>query len=93
MTQRSVTGSARVTRAGHTFFDCFSVSLSAPSSTWQLVSSSVELMATAEFTATDTGVHIRLTEYGAYFDGIEDPNLRREGTVGLLDALAAVLES
>ena len=48
---------------------------------------------TTEFTATDTGVHIRLTEYGAYFDGIEDPNLRREGTVGLLDALAAVLES
>jgi uncharacterized protein YndB with AHSA1/START domain len=48
---------------------------------------------TTEFTATDTGVHLRLTEYGAYFDGIEDPALRREGTAGLLDALAAVLES
>jgi hypothetical protein len=33
-----------------------------------------------------------MTEHGAFFDGIEDPALREQGTNWLLDALGAALE-
>src|SRR4051794_19306012 len=38
------------------------------------------------------GTRLTLTEHGAFFDGLEDPDLRRDGTGSLLDALARELE-
>jgi hypothetical protein len=35
---------------------------------------------------------LTLTEHGAFFDGLEDPALRRDGTGSLLDALASEVE-
>ena len=39
------------------------------------------------------GTRLVLTEHGAFFDGLEDPQLRRDGTAGLLEALASLVES
>ena len=39
------------------------------------------------------GTRLVLTEHGAFFDGLEDPKLRRDGTAGLLDALGSLVES
>ncbi len=47
---------------------------------------SIELIPTA------TGTRLVLTEHGAYFDGNDNPGAREEGTRGLLEALATVVE-
>ena len=47
---------------------------------------------TLEFFATATGTRLVLVEHGAYFDGNDKPGLREEGTRGLLEQLAAVVE-
>ena len=46
-----------------------------------------------EFVPTATGTHLMLVEHGAYFDGHDNPAGREEGTRGLLEQLAAVVES
>jgi len=48
---------------------------------------SIELIPTA------TGTRLVLTEHGAYFDGNDNPGGREEGTRGLLEQLAAAIES
>ena len=45
-----------------------------------------------EFFATATGTRLVLTEHCAYFDGNDNPAAREEGTRGLLEQLAAVVE-
>jgi uncharacterized protein YndB with AHSA1/START domain len=47
---------------------------------------------TTEFTPTPTGTRVVVTENGAFFDGHENPTLREQGTIGLIDALKAVAE-
>lgn len=49
-------------------------------------------MQTLEFFATSKGTRLVLTEHGAYFDGNDNPGAREEGTRGLLEQLAAVVE-
>lgn len=39
------------------------------------------------------GTHLTLTEHGAFFDGLEDPEFGRNGTGRLLDALGRELQS
>ena len=46
-----------------------------------------------EFIPTDSGTRLVLVEHGAYFDGNDKPGLREEGTRGLLEQLAASVES
>ena len=48
-------------------------------------------LATFEFRPDGTGTLLVMTEHGAFFDGIDDPALRSQGTGGLLDALGRVL--
>jgi uncharacterized protein YndB with AHSA1/START domain len=50
-------------------------------------------LVTIELTAAGEGTLLTLTEHGAFFDGIEPPSLRAEGTGSLLDALAAELQT
>ena len=50
-------------------------------------------VATAEFTATGDGTHLLYTELGAYFDDLDKPEYREQGTADQLDRLAAQLES
>ena len=38
------------------------------------------------------GTRLTLTEHGAFFDGVEDPSVRRGGWGSILDALARELE-
>ena len=45
-----------------------------------------------ELTATPTGTRLVLTEHGAYLDGHDNPRGREEGTRGLLEQLAALVE-
>lgn len=45
-----------------------------------------------EFKADGVGTVLTLTEHGAFFDGLDDPALRRDGMGSLLDALARELE-
>jgi uncharacterized protein YndB with AHSA1/START domain len=51
-------------------------------------------LATVEFHATGDGrgTQLTYTEHGAFFDGLDDPELRKNGTGGMLDALGALLE-
>ena len=51
-------------------------------------------LATVEFHPADGGSGTRLTytEHGAFFDGLDDPALRENGTGGMLDQLARLLE-
>jgi uncharacterized protein YndB with AHSA1/START domain len=51
-------------------------------------------LATVEFRATDSGAGTQLTytEHGAFFDGLDDPKLRKNGTGGMLDELGRWLE-
>jgi hypothetical protein len=44
-------------------------------------------LVTVVFEPVGDGTLLRLTEYGAFFDGLEDPTLREQGTGSLLDAL------
>jgi uncharacterized protein YndB with AHSA1/START domain len=50
-------------------------------------------LATIEFNPAGEGTLLVLTEQGAFLDGQDDPALRVTGTGGLLDRLAAELES
>jgi len=45
-------------------------------------------LVTVELTADGDGAELALTEHGAFFDALEDPALRRDGTGSLLEALA-----
>jgi hypothetical protein len=47
---------------------------------------------TVELSPDGEGTQLTLTEHGAFFDGLEDPARRREGTGSLLDALARAVE-
>jgi uncharacterized protein YndB with AHSA1/START domain len=51
-------------------------------------------LATVEFGATDggSGTKLTYTEHGAFFDGLDDPELRKNGTGGMLDELGQLLE-
>jgi uncharacterized protein YndB with AHSA1/START domain len=55
------------------------------------VRTSVSLV-TGELERDGEGTRLTLTEHGAFFDGLEDPDMRRDGTGSLLDALARELE-
>lgn len=49
-------------------------------------------LATVEFRPTttgtgDSGTQLTYTEHGAFFDGLDDPELRKNGTGGMLDEL------
>ena len=48
-------------------------------------------LVTVVFEADGDGTLLRLTEYGAFFDGLEDPTLREQGTRSLLEALGREL--
>jgi uncharacterized protein YndB with AHSA1/START domain len=48
-------------------------------------------LVTVAFVADAEGTVLRLTEYGAFFDGLEDPGLREQGTGSLLEALGREL--
>ena len=51
-------------------------------------------LATVELRVTDGGAGTQLTytEHGAFFDGLDDPELRKNGTGGMLDELGRWLE-
>src|SRR5829696_8733495 len=51
-------------------------------------------LATVEFhpTASGSGTELTYTEHGAFFDGIDDPELRKNGTGGMLEELGRLLE-
>jgi uncharacterized protein YndB with AHSA1/START domain len=49
-------------------------------------------LATVEFTAVGSGTKLILTEQGAFLDDFDKPELREEGTKGLLDQLGTALE-
>jgi uncharacterized protein YndB with AHSA1/START domain len=49
-------------------------------------------LVTVELVPDGEGTRLTLTEHGAFFDGLEDPDRRRDGTGSLLDALARELE-
>jgi uncharacterized protein YndB with AHSA1/START domain len=51
-------------------------------------------LATVEFHAAGggSGTQLIYTEHGAFFDGLDDPELRKNGTGGMLDALGALLD-
>ena len=53
--------------------------------------SSVSLV-TVELEPDGEGTRLRLTEHGAFFDGLEDPDVRRGGTGSLLDGLGREVE-
>jgi uncharacterized protein YndB with AHSA1/START domain len=50
-------------------------------------------VATIEFVEDDAGTALTYTEQGAFLDGLDQPELRLEGTTELLDGLAAYLAS
>jgi uncharacterized protein YndB with AHSA1/START domain len=52
-------------------------------------------LATVEFRSTPdgSGTQLTYTEHGAFFDGHDDPELRKNGTGGMLDELGRWLES
>jgi uncharacterized protein YndB with AHSA1/START domain len=49
-------------------------------------------LATVEFHATGSGTRLTYTEHGAFLDGIDDPELRKNGTGGMLKELGRWLE-
>ena len=51
-------------------------------------------LATVEFHPADggTGTRLTYTEHGAFLDGLDDPELRKNGTGGMLDELGHWLE-
>lgn len=49
-------------------------------------------LASIEFTPTDAGTRLTLTEQGVYFDDLDNTEQREQGTKELLDALAPVVE-
>jgi uncharacterized protein YndB with AHSA1/START domain len=62
--------------------------------TYELLLDDVPLsvsLVTVELKPDGDGTRLTLTEHGAFFDGLEDPAQRRDGTGPLLDALAREL--
>jgi uncharacterized protein YndB with AHSA1/START domain len=49
-------------------------------------------LATVELKPAGAGTRLTYTEYGAYLDGWDNPQLREQGTRDLLDQLGAVLQ-
>ena len=49
-------------------------------------------LVTVELERDGEGTRLTLTEHGAFFDGLEDPDVRPGGTGSLLDGLARDLE-
>ena len=49
-------------------------------------------LVTVELEADGDGTRLTLTEHGAFFDGLEDPDARRDGTGSLVDALGREVE-
>ena len=49
-------------------------------------------LATVEFHAAGEGTQLTYTEHGAFLDGLDDPELRKNGTGGMLDELDRWLE-
>jgi len=49
-------------------------------------------LSTIELAPTDGGTRLTLTEQGAFLDDFDDPKLREEGTVELLDELGSYLD-
>ncbi len=49
-------------------------------------------LATIELEPSGAGTRLILTEQGAYLDGYDSPDQRKEGTGSLLDALAAEIQ-
>ena len=50
-------------------------------------------LATVELESDRDRTRLALTEHGAFFDELEDPSLRENGTGALLDALGRLLEA
>jgi uncharacterized protein YndB with AHSA1/START domain len=48
-------------------------------------------LVTIEFAKDHAGAELTYTDHGAYLDGIDEPELREEGTVELLDNLTGYL--
>ncbi len=48
-------------------------------------------LATIEFRPEGSGTRLKLTEQGVYLDGFDNPEVREQGTIGLLDALGRSL--
>jgi uncharacterized protein YndB with AHSA1/START domain len=49
-------------------------------------------LTTIELVESDGGTKLKFTEQGAFLDGFDDPRVREQGTIGLLEALAKVVE-
>ncbi len=50
-------------------------------------------LATIEFHPDGAGTHLKLTEQGAFLDAFDNPKVREEGTIGLMDKLEASLKA
>lgn len=48
-------------------------------------------LTTIELLPTTVGTQLTFTEHGAFFDGLEDPAMREQGTREMLDVLGAAL--
>ena len=53
---------------------------------------SVSLAALEFWPEGNRKTHLRLTEYGLFLDGLDNVGLRQQGTLGLLEQLAAFLD-
>lgn len=50
-------------------------------------------LATIEFHPDGTGTRLKLNEQGAFLDAFDNPKVREEGTIGLMDKLEASLKA
>jgi uncharacterized protein YndB with AHSA1/START domain len=50
-------------------------------------------LAAIEFEAVPGGTRLKVTEYGLYLDGLDNMEQRRDGTIPMIDALGAWLNS
>jgi uncharacterized protein YndB with AHSA1/START domain len=50
-------------------------------------------LATIQFAPDGAGTHLKLTEQGAFLDAFDNPKVREEGTIGLMDLLEASLKT
>jgi uncharacterized protein YndB with AHSA1/START domain len=48
-------------------------------------------LATIQFFPDGAGTHLKLTEQGAFLDTFDNPKVREDGTIGLMDKLEASL--
>lgn len=49
-------------------------------------------LATIQFSPDGAGTRLKLTEQGAFLDAFDNPKVREEGTIGLMDLLEASLK-